>query len=174
MKGPDFLRRRDLIAECINPVVTNDDTEVKCLHSFGDEPQPAVQVHTFRNWFSTLKLWAWILRFTENCKGRKRKGNLQVEELENAQITLIRIVQRLYFAEELRALSNRNAVCCGSPLFNVDVFRDEDGLIRVGGRICQSSLSDDVKHPVVLPSNCEVSGLIIQHSHQKPTIRAAV
>ncbi|KAK3883300.1 hypothetical protein Pcinc_012337 [Petrolisthes cinctipes] len=167
LKGPDFLRIPDLITEHINPVVAPDDVEVKCLSSFGDEPQVAVQVNTFRNWFSTLKLWAWILRFTDNCRGIKRKGNLRVEELEKAKINLIRMVQRLHFVKELGALSSQNAVCRGSPLFKLDVFLDEDGLIRVGGRIRQSSLSDDVKHPVVFPSNHGFSRLIIQHFHQK-------
>ncbi|KAK3895894.1 hypothetical protein Pcinc_000502 [Petrolisthes cinctipes] len=76
------------------------------------------------------------------------------------------VVQGLHFAKELGALSSQNAVCRGSPLFKLDVFLDEDGLIRVGGRIRQSSLSDDVKHPVVLPSNHGLSRLIIQHFHQ--------
>ncbi|KAK3895730.1 hypothetical protein Pcinc_000653 [Petrolisthes cinctipes] len=76
------------------------------------------------------------------------------------------MVQRLHFAKELRALSSQNAVCRGSPLFKLDVFLEEDGLIRVGGRIRQSSLSDDVNHPVVLPSNHGLSRLIIQNFHQ--------
>ncbi|KAK3890967.1 hypothetical protein Pcinc_005134 [Petrolisthes cinctipes] len=116
LKGPDFLKIPELITEHINSAVAPDDVEVKCLSSFGDEHQVAVQM--------------------------------------------------LHFAKELGALSSQNAVCRGSPLFKLEVFLAEDGLIRVGGRIRESSLSDDVKHPVVLPSNHGLSRLIIQHFHQ--------
>ena len=54
-----------------------------------------------------------------------------------------------------------------SSLFKLDVFLDHDGLIRVGGRIQQSSLSKDVKHPIFLPSSHVISSMIIQHYHQK-------
>ncbi|KAK3890972.1 hypothetical protein Pcinc_005139 [Petrolisthes cinctipes] len=96
LKGPDFLKIPELITEHINSAVAPDDVEVKCLSSFGDEHQVAVQVNTFRNWFSTLKLWAWILRFTDNCRGIKRKANLRVEELEKSKINIIRMVQMLH------------------------------------------------------------------------------
>lgn len=167
LRGPDFLKRPDLNTKQVNTAVSPHDVEVKCLSTSGDESQNEVRVHTSRNWYNTLKVWAWVLRFIDNCRGAKRKEHLKVEELERAKVSVLRRVQMLHFGKELSALFQQRGVPRSSPLFKLDVFLDKDKLIRVGGRIRHSSLSEEVKHPVVLPSNHEISGLIIQHFHQK-------
>ena len=42
-----------------------------------------------------------------------------------------------------------------------------DGLIRVGGRLTNSSLSEDAKHPIVLPKRHHVVDLIVQQTHEQ-------
>ena len=43
----------------------------------------------------------------------------------------------------------------------------EDGILRVGGRLRKSSqYSHSVKHPVILPKNCNVTRLLIAHCHE--------
>ena len=41
----------------------------------------------------------------------------------------------------------------------------DEGLLKVGGRLRHSSLSDDMIHPVVVPKNSHVGNLIIKHCH---------
>lgn len=43
----------------------------------------------------------------------------------------------------------------------------DKGLLRVGGRLKQSSLSQELKHPVILPKNSHISKLILAHYHEK-------
>lgn len=45
-------------------------------------------------------------------------------------------------------------------------FIDEYGLMRVGGRLVNSLLSYNQKHPILLP-NCEFARLFIVHTHQR-------
>lgn len=92
---------------------------------------------------------------------------MEVDELETAKTNLIRMVQKSNFSSELYALSRKEKVSRSSPLFKLHAFLDGDGLIRVGGRIHQSTLSDDVKHPLFLPSDHELSMSIVMHFHQK-------
>ena len=40
-----------------------------------------------------------------------------------------------------------------------------DGIIRVGGRLCNSEIEPDAKHPVLLSKDHHVSHLIIRHYH---------
>ena len=49
----------------------------------------------------------------------------------------------------------------------MDPFIDDDGIIRVGGRITNSTLPWKLKHPVIMPKKHPVSILIIRHFHQK-------
>ena len=90
-----------------------------------------------------------------------------MEELERSKRTIIRMVQRSCFEKEIVTLSQKKMVMRSSPLVKLDVFLDENGLIRVGGRIRHATLSDEMKHPLLLPSDHEVSWLIIQHLHHK-------
>lgn len=166
LDGPDFLINADLCIQQVNSEVSPLNVEVKCLVNQSVKSHEVSKLHLFGNWFSTLKLWACILRFIDNCRGAKRKGDLKVEEYLMSMNTVIRMVQRSCFEKELGTLSKK-IIARSSPLAMLDVFLDQNGLIRVGGRIRHSTLSDEMKHPVILPSDHEVSWLIIQHLHHK-------
>ena len=54
-----------------------------------------------------------------------------------------------------------------SQLYRLNPFIDEDGILRVGGRLRYSNLDQDEKHPIVLPKGHHVSVLLIKHYHAK-------
>lgn len=43
----------------------------------------------------------------------------------------------------------------------------QGGILRVGGRLHQSALPLDVKHPIILPKDHHVSTLLLRHFHQE-------
>ena len=45
---------------------------------------------------------------------------------------------------------------------------DQDGLIRVGGRIRRTDLPVDVEHPVIIPRKGYSTELLINHHQLKP------
>ena len=47
----------------------------------------------------------------------------------------------------------------------LDVFLDEDGAYRVGGRLGNAPLSYDVRHPYLLPKKCHLSYLLVRDGH---------
>ena len=54
-----------------------------------------------------------------------------------------------------------------SSLFRLDPFIDEDGIMRVGGRIRRAELTDEIKHPIILPRKHHITELLIRHFHEK-------
>ena len=55
-----------------------------------------------------------------------------------------------------------------SSLFRLDPFIDGEEMLRVGGRLSKSTeLSENLKHPVLLPNKSHITTLIIRHSHKK-------
>ena len=52
-------------------------------------------------------------------------------------------------------------------LSRMDPFVDDDGIIRVGGRIANSTLPWKLKHPAIMPKKHRVSSLLIRHFHEK-------
>lgn len=49
----------------------------------------------------------------------------------------------------------------------MDVFLDQDGLLRVGGRLKNASLPTTVKHPVLIPKDHPISRTIIAYCHER-------
>ena len=72
-------------------------------------------------------------------------------------------VQRTHFADEKRKLANSHRGPLGKQLA---LYLDAAGLIRKGSRIQQAHVSDDCKHPVLLPSDAHFTRLVIQEAHQ--------
>ena len=99
-------------------------------------------------------------------------------DLIYAEQYIIKQLQLQYFPNELKTLNiqnrNRNTLKTvkkelkgGSPLLRLNPFLDDDGIIRVGGRLKDSPLSYNVKYPIVLPKLAAISDLIIRWYHQQ-------
>lgn len=54
-----------------------------------------------------------------------------------------------------------------NPLYSLDVFLDKDGVLTVGGRLCNSSLPDSIKHPAIIPKDHHIAKMIIAHHHKR-------
>lgn len=108
---------------------------------------------------------------------------VDVNELKEAEQEIIRNVQKEAFKEEIGKLKkitadyethkeddSRSRVPKprgDSPLSRLDPFLDHNNLVRIGGRIKQASISQDVKHPIVLPGQGHVSKLLARHYHER-------
>ncbi|GBO42468.1 hypothetical protein AVEN_27861-1 [Araneus ventricosus] len=93
--------------------------------------------------FHAIRLVAWVLRFINNIRSRineRKRGQLSVEEIESAQIQLIRSVQAQNFPDE-------------KSIPNMCVFRDENNIIRVKTRITERIDTPHFLSPILLPNN---------------------
>lgn len=52
-------------------------------------------------------------------------------------------------------------------LRQVSPFIDENGLMRVGGRLKHATLAIDQKHPILLPRDCQFARLILNDAHSR-------
>lgn len=50
---------------------------------------------------------------------------------------------------------------------SLNPFLDENGVLRVGGRLEHAHLHPHIKHPAILLSKNHISKLLIEHFHQK-------
>ena len=96
---------------------------------------------------------------------------LSVEEFRASTLAIVKLVQIKYFHKELNSLKNNDRFFV-SGAKNIHSLRklcpiQVNGILRVGGRLQNSSLSDSAKHPIILPSNHHVTKLIILDIHEK-------
>lgn len=104
-------------------------------------------------------------------------------ELKKAERKIIKQIQGKAFDNKFKALETlrsnkeiqkrdearkRNQVVKqASTLYCPDPFLDKDGILRVGGKIQQASLSEDIKTAVILPRRGQVTKLVIKGFHKK-------
>ncbi|XP_062703980.1 uncharacterized protein LOC134286384 [Aedes albopictus] len=114
---------------------------------------------------------AYMLRFINNCRDKHQRAlvseRLSVCELDAAQVQIIKITQQRYFDQEIKNIRKNGCVANNSSLVTLHPFLDDNGLLRVGGRIQAAGVTYDQKHPLVLPSKCSVTQLIATDTHRK-------
>lgn len=79
---------------------------------------------------------------------------------------VIKLAQQQAFSQEVKTLNRGCSLPSSSPLFSPDPIVDK-GLLRIGGRLKQPSLSQELKHPVILLKNSHITKLILSHYNDR-------
>ncbi|GFS85310.1 integrase catalytic domain-containing protein [Trichonephila clavipes] len=123
-----------------------------------------------------IRIFAYCQRFIKNCKKIASQGSsisssriittsLTFSETKTAEETIIRWVQGIFFQKEIRSIKKQIYLPPKSLLRSLHPFIDEHGLVRVGGRLQNSQLRFNSKHPIILPSQHSISELLIKERH---------
>ncbi|GFT88285.1 integrase catalytic domain-containing protein [Trichonephila clavipes] len=100
----------------------------------------------------SLKLkTCFICRFVYNCKSQesKRIGPLDLGELKKAEQLLLKLVQKEEFKVELNGIQNSAMVPSNSRVKTLNPFIDNEGILRVGGRLRNSDINYNHKFPIL-------------------------
>lgn len=90
---------------------------------------------------------------------------IQTSDLQIAHNSIIRYIQKKHFGESLRLIKNSHPLRKSDPLINFSPFLDDEGIMRVGGRLENASLSYSKKHPIILPRNEPIVKMIVTDTH---------
>ncbi|XP_057695101.1 thymocyte nuclear protein 1 isoform X1 [Corythoichthys intestinalis] len=88
-------------------------------------------------------------------------------ELEKAAKFIIHTVQTETFKEEYRCIKANKPLPNLSCLKKLNPIIDEDGLLRIGGRLAPANLTKEEKHPLIIPNAHHVAVLLIRYYHEK-------
>jgi len=173
-KGPDFLRQavESWPANIKMQEPSEGDPEVKMPKYIGAVARSGSQpvgdaIDKYSSLYKLKRVVGWVLRFVHNARNkehRKTSASLSVGELTSALNACLRMAQEVNFTEELYDLKRGRAVNGCSRLANLTPFLDENGVMRVGGRLGRSPLPFDTKHPVILGEH-SLTAAIINHCH---------
>lgn len=115
------------------------------------------------------RIIAYCFRFKLNClstKEQRKLGPLEALELKHSSNVLIKLSQNSCFQNEIRSLSSGRFVDKNSKLSKLHPFLDNDGLLRVGGRLTNSNYKYQKKHPIVLSSKHAFTKLLFLKWHK--------
>ena len=114
------------------------------------------------------RIMTFIIKYKETwlnlANKRKSKTDgpiLDMNLLQKVETAAIRLYQRRAFQKEIITLENRQTISGQSRIFKLDPFVDNDGVLRVGGRINKANLDYRLKHPFLLPKEDHITHAII-------------
>ncbi|XP_029156972.1 uncharacterized protein LOC114929574 [Nylanderia fulva] len=138
------------------------------LDKRGDEPELLLRYSSLQR---LLRITAWCLRWFRQRRRQpillNRDGGVDAEELHDALIHWVRLVQAANFKDELKSLRGLTSLPNRSPLNKLSPFVDDSGVIRVGGRLRHSQMSFQATHPIILPSSSRITYLVIDEHHRR-------
>lgn len=70
------------------------------------------------------------------------------------------------FPKEARDLKDGKPVKTSSKIIKLKPFMNEDGVMRVGGRVCMAPISADANNPMILPKDHYVATILIRNLHE--------
>lgn len=112
-----------------------------------------------------------LQRIIAFCLRMKRtntnKGFITNKEIAYESNTIIKLVQQQTFTIEISRLTKGLSLPNKSKLLCLQPFLDNNGILRVGGRLQNSNLIYNHRHPILLPENHRITKLLIEREHLK-------
>lgn len=187
--GPSFLYAPETEWPSHNPLVNSTTEELRlCFLHRESLPKPLIEFKRFSKWSRLLRAVAYLLRAVSIWKKsiEKNKNNsgflsestvpLSQTNLQEAEVLIWKQVQMEAYPDEEALLSNdctvskdkRANMLKTSSLYTLSPIMDEDGVIRVDGRIGKAEkIPMNVKYPIILPRRHYVTFLLVDHYHRQ-------
>ena len=107
-----------------------------------------------------IRVTAWLQRFISNCKHRVTDRvlncSLSQQEVKRAEQYWLKRAQVEGFGDKGQ-----------KSLESLNSMKDENSLLRLGGRLHHADLPYESKHPVILPKKHPITNLVIKDVHNK-------
>ena len=164
INGPQFLYLPEdqwpITVPKLSPTEDLEQRQLIVALTQGNNAEKEIDPKDFSTWRQLIRVTARFYRFAEKIQRRRhqldgREGPLTKEELAKAEKFWVKKMQvKLHSHMEKGEFKTLSA------------FVDNEGVIRVGGRVDAAIVSYETRHPALLPSDHWVSLLIMRHAHQ--------
>ena len=175
LKGPEFLQTDEALwpvekgsPDSIEVNKERRKIQIACPVTVSE---PILNCEDFSSWRRLIRVTAYVKRFCQNLRSKlkrvdcNQKGNvgpLNASDIEDAEEYWLKFAQ-----SGLSQKMQRGDFKTLTP------YADENGIIRVGGRVDPSLLSYDNTRPVLLPYKHWISTLVTRQAHQYGHSRVA-
>ncbi|XP_043064382.1 uncharacterized protein LOC122320284 [Drosophila ficusphila] len=163
-RGPAFLlkNQHDWPESCL-PVKTLPELRKRILVGVATELDLTLKCKFLNSWQKMTHTFGYVYKFAH----RIRRPGLAVEDVKMGTQMLIRCIQISNLADDYWRVHSKQQISSSSPLSSLLPFIDSFGLMRVGGRLQNSSLDYNAQHPVILPRKHPVTRAIILDLHRR-------
>ncbi|XP_070138639.1 uncharacterized protein [Drosophila bipectinata] len=138
----------------VNLHISNDGNSLSCM------------INKSSSWSRLLRIVSYCLRFVHRLRERNRLSPfLSAWELQYARAKIFTHAQEEFFNVEYKQLTTGQPLSKKSKLIRYTPFLDEQRVMRVGDRIDNSIATYDAKHPILLPKESPIAGLLVRYQH---------
>ncbi|XP_029171328.1 uncharacterized protein LOC114940744 [Nylanderia fulva] len=114
-----------------------------------------------------VSAWRWRARGRHSADSKAVSTSLEPEELEAALSRWIRVAQKSSYQAELQDVRAGRTLPARSSLRKLVPMLDDEGTLRVSGRLKHAILDADQRHPVILPPQSHLTHLVIGAAHKR-------
>ncbi|XP_075150543.1 uncharacterized protein LOC142224648 [Haematobia irritans] len=115
--------------------------------TFHTDTQIEDMLDRFSSFDRALRVLCYMYRFVRKCN-------------------LIRQAQRKYYATEYNVIENHIPINSKSRLLALNPKLDDNGLLRVNGRLSNADLSYNERYPIILPEKSRFCKLLVDYTHK--------
>ncbi len=176
--GPEYLRTKKWPQQPRGLQMPEEATRElkKSLAFVTSEQNPSIDIYnsardkwshvSTSSWTKTVRSFTWCRRMA--ARKDARSAPLRTEELQKTENLLVKHMQEAALAASLRAVATGEGLSRHSPLAKLDPFLDEDGALRVGGRLGQFKyLPYEQRHQLIIPKDHPWTEHIIRQVHRQ-------
>ncbi|XP_056017069.1 uncharacterized protein LOC125663253 [Ostrea edulis] len=120
--------------------------------------------------FKRFSEWSRLVHAFGRLKTRARQVKKTTEDslvsFSEAEKFIVSLVQHDVYGEEIQSIRSNQCLPRSSPLQALGPVLDEEGILRVGGRLNKLKLDDFEKNPVIIPGTHHIATLQVRHHHQ--------
>ncbi|KAI4894290.1 hypothetical protein NFI96_004725 [Prochilodus magdalenae] len=183
LTGPKFLLlpTEDISVKTSYELVDPElDIDVRShLTKYNNTSLGCQRFERFSTWQSLVRGIATLIHIIETTKAKNTKQDSicrgwhqclkahSPDNLSKAKQVVIRCAQVEAYRIEVACLKQGKEIPNNSPLRKLDPVLDGDGLLRIGGRLDHSSLSEEEKHPLIISGHSYVGSLLIDYYHKR-------
>jgi len=166
-KGPQWLSQEPSSWPTTEINTPTDNLEIRNVHTACLQISEDI-TQRFSKLNRLIRVIAYCKRFISNCrhpKANRQSTILSTQDLDQALTCCVKMVQQISYAQEIRNLMEQQEVAASSSLKTLHPLIDKEGLLRVGGRLQQSTLPYQTMHQTILPSNHHFTQLVVSAEH---------
>ncbi|KAG7304901.1 hypothetical protein JYU34_010297 [Plutella xylostella] len=164
--GPDYLKK-DETEWPKDPRTKLDLPEIKTNVSTELKTDDLINFSDYSNSNKLIRIIAYVLRFINNCKNINKIQTeiLQPNEIENSLTYLVKLSQQSAFSSELDTLHKKQSLKPKSKILQLSPFIDNNGVLRVGGRLHNVDCDMHKKNPALLDGKHVFTKLLMEAEH---------
>lgn len=170
-QGPPWLKNDVIVYSRPKSIATSIEQRSIKSHVVTETTQD----HPIWTKYSTLQKLVRVIAYCrrvlkwkkQKSKDRRYQAYLERDEIQEATTICIKHAQGQEFGKDIEEIKRTGQVKSKSKLKSLCPMIDDDGILRVSGRLERADLEENSKHPIILPHSNHFTKLVIDEAHKK-------